>query len=228
MCRFCVLNTREIMPYDGREWEQGLFVHQVLAWAKQHQQRLASALAGLIAKQELLEALLAWLQWAETTLSDRDKEVIPQEIEEVKALIAEHQVTYVTPARLLGPSQKAMLPISLPQPPPRPWSFSRFAGVSSPFWMLLLLAPSGRPPRMGSPYRPPPAPSAGSSPRVLSPGPPLPPAPPWPPHLFCSLVHVCIFCCLLSASHRKPASPSDTSHLNGNIRSHSKKFQVRR
>uniref|UniRef100_A0A452R278 EF-hand domain-containing protein n=1 Tax=Ursus americanus TaxID=9643 RepID=A0A452R278_URSAM len=41
---------------------------EVLAWAKQHQQRLASALAGLIAKQELLEALLAWLQWAETTL----------------------------------------------------------------------------------------------------------------------------------------------------------------
>ncbi|XP_059967264.1 LOW QUALITY PROTEIN: dystonin-like [Mesoplodon densirostris] len=64
---------------------------EVLAWAKQHQQRLASALAGLIAKQELLEALLTWLQWAETTLSDRDKEVIPQEIEEVKALIAEHQ-----------------------------------------------------------------------------------------------------------------------------------------
>ncbi|XP_011280718.2 dystonin isoform X22 [Felis catus] len=64
---------------------------EVLAWAKQHQQRLASALAGLIAKQELLEALLAWLQWAETTLSDKDKEVIPQEIEDVKALIAEHQ-----------------------------------------------------------------------------------------------------------------------------------------
>nr|XP_045012115.1 dystonin isoform X3 [Jaculus jaculus] len=64
---------------------------EVLAWAKQHQQRLAAALSGLIAKQELLEALLAWLQWAETTLSDKDKEVIPQEIEEVKALIAEHQ-----------------------------------------------------------------------------------------------------------------------------------------
>ncbi|KAM6166490.1 dystonin isoform 3-T3 [Erethizon dorsatum] len=64
---------------------------EVLAWAKQHQQRLASALAGLIAKKELLEALLAWLQWAETTLSEKDKEDLPQEIEEVKALIAEHQ-----------------------------------------------------------------------------------------------------------------------------------------
>uniref|UniRef100_A0A5F8H2F1 EF-hand domain-containing protein n=1 Tax=Monodelphis domestica TaxID=13616 RepID=A0A5F8H2F1_MONDO len=64
---------------------------EVLAWAKQHQQRLTSALAGLIAKQELLEALLAWLQWAETTLNEKDKEVLPQEIEEVKTLIAEHQ-----------------------------------------------------------------------------------------------------------------------------------------
>ncbi|XP_019376076.1 PREDICTED: dystonin isoform X10 [Gavialis gangeticus] len=64
---------------------------EVLAWAKQHQQRLAVALAGLIANQELLEALLSWLQWAETTLSEKDKDVIPQEIEEVKALIAEHQ-----------------------------------------------------------------------------------------------------------------------------------------
>ncbi|XP_036023919.1 dystonin isoform X14 [Onychomys torridus] len=64
---------------------------EVLAWAKQHQQRLAGALAGLIAKQELLETLLAWLQWAETTLSEKDKEVLPQETEEVKTLIAEHQ-----------------------------------------------------------------------------------------------------------------------------------------
>uniref|UniRef100_A0A8C7EAU4 Dystonin n=1 Tax=Nothoprocta perdicaria TaxID=30464 RepID=A0A8C7EAU4_NOTPE len=64
---------------------------EVLAWAKQHQQRLAGALSGLIANQELLEALLSWLQWAETTLIEKDKEEVPQEIEEVKALIAEHQ-----------------------------------------------------------------------------------------------------------------------------------------
>lgn len=82
---------------EMEEIQNSCFLHQVLAWAKQHQQRLASALAGLIAKQELLEALLAWLQWAETTLSDRDKEVIPQEIEEVKALIAEHQVNRCHP-----------------------------------------------------------------------------------------------------------------------------------
>lgn len=72
----------------------GFFV-KVLAWAKQHQQRLAGALAALIANQELLEALLSWLQWAETTLTEKDKEVIPQEIEEVKALIAEHQVRII-------------------------------------------------------------------------------------------------------------------------------------
>ncbi|KAM4834550.1 dystonin isoform 5-T5 [Thomomys bottae] len=64
---------------------------EVLAWAKQHQQRLAGALAGLTARRELLEALLAWLQQAQSTLSEKDKELIPQEMEEVKALIAEHQ-----------------------------------------------------------------------------------------------------------------------------------------
>ncbi|XP_044146772.1 dystonin isoform X4 [Bufo gargarizans] len=64
---------------------------EVLTWAKQHQQRLAFALEELIAKKELLETLLQWLQWAETTLNEKDKEDIPEEIDEVKALIAEHQ-----------------------------------------------------------------------------------------------------------------------------------------
>ncbi|XP_078504101.1 dystonin isoform X2 [Lissotriton helveticus] len=64
---------------------------EVLAWAKQHQQRLAGALAEVISKQELLEELLGWLQWAETTLNEKDKEDIPEEIDEVKLLIEEHQ-----------------------------------------------------------------------------------------------------------------------------------------
>lgn len=65
---------------------------QVQAWARQHQQRLATALTELLATQELLENLLTWLQWAETNLNDKDKEPLPQEIEEVKGLIADHQV----------------------------------------------------------------------------------------------------------------------------------------
>uniref|UniRef100_A0A8C7LGL6 Dystonin n=1 Tax=Oncorhynchus kisutch TaxID=8019 RepID=A0A8C7LGL6_ONCKI len=68
---------------------------EVQAWARQHQQRLAMALGDLLATKELLEGLLGWLQWAETTLNDKDKEVIPQEIDEVKSLIAEHQVTFM-------------------------------------------------------------------------------------------------------------------------------------
>ncbi|KAG2465326.1 DYST protein, partial [Polypterus senegalus] len=64
---------------------------EVLAWAKQHHQRLSSALNELLANQELMETLLRWLQWAETTLNEKDKETIPQEIDEVKNLIAEHQ-----------------------------------------------------------------------------------------------------------------------------------------
>ncbi|XP_072103464.1 microtubule-actin cross-linking factor 1 isoform X16 [Mobula birostris] len=64
---------------------------EVLTWAKQHQQRLASALSELVTNAELLEELLAWLQWAETTLIQRDQESMPKEIEQVKAIIAEHQ-----------------------------------------------------------------------------------------------------------------------------------------
>ncbi|XDV50937.1 hypothetical protein PO909_019905 [Leuciscus waleckii] len=64
---------------------------EVTAWARQHQQRLCSALADLLATQELLENLLNWLQWAETTLGEKDKEPLPQELEQVKSLIADHQ-----------------------------------------------------------------------------------------------------------------------------------------
>lgn len=71
------------------------------AWARQHQQRLAAALTELLATQELLENLLTWLHWAETNLNDRDKEPLPQEIEEVKSLIAEHQVKCIRWPRLL-------------------------------------------------------------------------------------------------------------------------------
>ncbi|XP_043854390.1 microtubule-actin cross-linking factor 1-like isoform X17 [Dromiciops gliroides] len=64
---------------------------EVLTWAKQHQQRLEAALSELIANAELLEELLAWIQWAETTLIQRDQEPTPQNIDRVKSLIAEHQ-----------------------------------------------------------------------------------------------------------------------------------------
>ncbi|KAM4885040.1 microtubule-actin cross-linking factor 1 isoform 9-T9 [Sylvia borin] len=64
---------------------------EVLTWAKQHQQRLESALSELVANAELLEELLAWIQWAETTLIQRDQDAMPQNIDQVKALISEHQ-----------------------------------------------------------------------------------------------------------------------------------------
>ncbi|XP_062851947.1 dystonin isoform X3 [Trichomycterus rosablanca] len=64
---------------------------EVTAWARQHQQRLSSALSELLATHELLENLLSWLKWADTTLTEKDKEALPQEIEDIKALITEHQ-----------------------------------------------------------------------------------------------------------------------------------------
>lgn len=74
------------------ERHHGVFLPKVLTWAKQHQQRLETALSELVANAELLEELLAWIQWAETTLIQRDQEPIPQNIDRVKALITEHQV----------------------------------------------------------------------------------------------------------------------------------------
>ncbi|XP_035285061.1 microtubule-actin cross-linking factor 1 isoform X25 [Anguilla anguilla] len=65
---------------------------EVLTWAKQHEQRLETALAELLNNAALLEELLSWLQWAETTLVQRDTEPLPQDIPQLKTLITEHQV----------------------------------------------------------------------------------------------------------------------------------------
>ncbi|XP_078279424.1 microtubule-actin cross-linking factor 1 isoform X11 [Rhinoraja longicauda] len=64
---------------------------EVLTWAKQHQQRLATALSELVTNAKLLEELLTWLQWAETTLMQRDQDSMPKDIEQVKTSITEHQ-----------------------------------------------------------------------------------------------------------------------------------------
>ncbi|KAJ8384943.1 hypothetical protein AAFF_G00196090 [Aldrovandia affinis] len=65
---------------------------EVLTWAKQHEQRLEAALTELLNNATLLEELLSWLQWAETTLVQRDTEPLPQDICQLKTLITEHQV----------------------------------------------------------------------------------------------------------------------------------------
>uniref|UniRef100_A0A1A8E5J5 Microtubule-actin crosslinking factor 1 n=2 Tax=Nothobranchius kadleci TaxID=1051664 RepID=A0A1A8E5J5_NOTKA len=64
---------------------------EVLTWAKQHEQRLETALAEVLNNANLLEELLSWLQWAETTLVQRDTEPLPQDIPQLKTLITEHQ-----------------------------------------------------------------------------------------------------------------------------------------
>lgn len=69
-----------------------MFDVQVLTWAKQHEQRLETALTELLNNAALLEELLSWLQWAETTLVQRDTEPLTQDILQLKTLITEHQV----------------------------------------------------------------------------------------------------------------------------------------
>ncbi|XP_016296211.1 microtubule-actin cross-linking factor 1-like [Sinocyclocheilus anshuiensis] len=65
---------------------------EVLTWTKQHEQRLETALTELLNNAALLEELLSWLQWAETTLVQQDTEPLPQDIPQLKTLITEHQV----------------------------------------------------------------------------------------------------------------------------------------
>uniref|UniRef100_A0AAZ1WZY6 Microtubule actin crosslinking factor 1 n=1 Tax=Oreochromis aureus TaxID=47969 RepID=A0AAZ1WZY6_OREAU len=65
---------------------------EVLTWAKQHEQRLETALTEVLNNANLLEELLSWLQWAETTLVQRDTEPLPQDIPQLKNLITEHQM----------------------------------------------------------------------------------------------------------------------------------------
>uniref|UniRef100_F6YYH0 Microtubule actin crosslinking factor 1 n=1 Tax=Ornithorhynchus anatinus TaxID=9258 RepID=F6YYH0_ORNAN len=81
----CITNIKHWLTVIRARFEE------VLTWAKQHQQRLEAALSELVANAELLEELLAWIQWAETTLIQRDQEPTPQNIDQVKALISEHQ-----------------------------------------------------------------------------------------------------------------------------------------
>ncbi|CAN9504242.1 unnamed protein product [Ophioblennius macclurei] len=64
---------------------------EVLTWAKQHEQRLETALTEVLNNANLLEELLSWLQFAETTLVQRDTDPLPQEIPQLKRLISEHQ-----------------------------------------------------------------------------------------------------------------------------------------
>uniref|UniRef100_A0AAV2K0U9 Microtubule-actin cross-linking factor 1-like n=1 Tax=Knipowitschia caucasica TaxID=637954 RepID=A0AAV2K0U9_KNICA len=64
---------------------------EVLTWAKQHEQRLETALTEVLNNANLLEELLSWLQFAESTLIQRDTDALPQDIPQLKTLISEHQ-----------------------------------------------------------------------------------------------------------------------------------------
>lgn len=66
----------------------------MLTWAKQHEQRLETALTEVLNNANLLEELLSWLQFAETTLVQKDTEPLPQDIAQLKAFITEHQVGF--------------------------------------------------------------------------------------------------------------------------------------
>lgn len=93
MFQRCEINLM-LTFYFNNDFKRTPLLLQVLTWAKQHEQRLETALTELLNNANLLEELLSWLQWAETTLVQRDTEPLPQDIPQLKSLITEHQVGF--------------------------------------------------------------------------------------------------------------------------------------
>ncbi|KAJ8398033.1 hypothetical protein AAFF_G00431100 [Aldrovandia affinis] len=65
---------------------------EVLVWAEQHKQALESSLAEMLNNSILLEELLSWLLWAESTQMQREALPFPHDSLQIKTLIIEHQV----------------------------------------------------------------------------------------------------------------------------------------
>lgn len=72
-------------------------IHLVVLWqltalGRQRSARLSNGLTDLRHNNVLLEDLLAWLNNAEMTLADVDRQTIPQDMAIIQQLIKEHQV----------------------------------------------------------------------------------------------------------------------------------------
>ena len=75
---------------------------QVLMWAKQHKEALETSLAEMLNNSILLEELLSWLLWAESTLVQRESVCLPHDTLQIKTLIIEHQVGGAVKALLIA------------------------------------------------------------------------------------------------------------------------------
>ena len=60
---------------------------------RQRSQRLTNGLADLRRSNQLLEELLAWLNGAEVTLTEVERQPIPEDMAIIQQLLKEHQVS---------------------------------------------------------------------------------------------------------------------------------------
>ncbi|XP_036596963.1 microtubule-actin cross-linking factor 1-like [Trichosurus vulpecula] len=106
----------------------GSFGGQVLGWAQQQGQRVADQLATMAAEREELARLLDWIASAEEALSLRDQEPLPEDIQMLADLSAQHTEFTEELSRKQQEVEAAMRsckrrlepsPPAPPQPPPR-------------------------------------------------------------------------------------------------------------
>ncbi|XP_077965714.1 microtubule-actin cross-linking factor 1-like isoform X2 [Styela clava] len=64
---------------------------EVVTWAQQHGERIDSAIGDMEAKAALMEKLMGWLKNAEHNLDVSNDQPMPESIEAIETLIAEHQ-----------------------------------------------------------------------------------------------------------------------------------------
>ncbi|XP_051827333.1 microtubule-actin cross-linking factor 1, isoforms 6/7-like [Antechinus flavipes] len=102
--------------------------HEVLGWAQQQGQRVADQLATMAAEREELARLLDWIASAEEALSLRDQEPLPEDIQMLADLSAQHMEFTEELSRKQQEVEMAMKsckrrleppPQTPPQPPPR-------------------------------------------------------------------------------------------------------------
>nr|XP_020850758.1 microtubule-actin cross-linking factor 1-like [Phascolarctos cinereus] len=118
--------------------------HEVLGWAQQQGQRVADQLATMAAEREELARLLDWITSAEEALSLRDQEPLPEDIQMLADLSAQHTEFTEELSRKQQEVEAAMRSCKRrlepsPPAPPQPPSRRRGTGKAPPGPLVPLL-----------------------------------------------------------------------------------------
>jgi len=84
-------------------------VHQVQMWAKQQAERIQTTLSALEAEREEVQRLLDWISSTEESLSLKEQEPLPEDLEITAELITQHAVLKPNNKLFIINTQKTML-----------------------------------------------------------------------------------------------------------------------